>query len=393
MKSTYRFTNIQTLARDGLRPSSIAVRRGRFASIDNPSELIDLEGAVVLPAFVNGHDHMELNGLPRVGRTASYRNATEWFEDVQRARGEPELNDWLATPLKTRLALSGFLNAFHGCLTVSHHNRYYRSTFRWGFPVDVIRRYGWCHSLAIEPSPRRAYDQSPAAVPFVLHFAEGFDDRARQELEELERLGMLGSRTILVHALGLTTDGMKRVAAAGGSIIWCPSSNMHLFGRTLDAVSAREAGVQLALGSDSTLSGEGGLLRELPLAREATGWTPQQLLDLVSEAPARMFGLSDRGSLEVGRRADFLVIDSAMASADFCPSRLRPPALVLVVRGGRPLLGAPSHRFVFERLGVPYQQVIVGCLERLLDRGYARHWARLSSEGLERLAGSVGGPA
>ncbi len=120
----------------------------------------------------------------------------------------------------------------------------------------MIRDYGWSHSLYIdgEQSVAESYRATPAAWPWIVHAAEGQDAEATAEFERLDALGCVGPNTVLVHGIALDQAQRARLAAAGGALVWCPSSNMRLFGKTAqvtDLVSKR----RVALGTDSRLSG------------------------------------------------------------------------------------------------------------------------------------------
>ena len=373
MKARFRLENLWAARPQGVVRDAVVVARGRLASGGSGLPAFDLDGALVLPAFLNAHDHLELNGLPRIGTPASYRNVRDWFSDVWDSEALPEFKAWLEEPLSRRLGFSAFLNLVNGCLTVFHHNPYYFRHFFWRFPVDVPR-IAWCHSLALEKNPRGALARSRTSEPFVIHFAEGIDAEARDEIGRLKTLGLLTSRTVLVHAVGLGDERLAEIRAAGAGVVWCPSSNLFLFGETLRAAEAFRLGLPVALGTDSTLSGEGGLLRELALARKLSGLSGLALLKLATEAPARLFRVDDRGSLDEGKRADLLVVDRPEAPEAFCPSELTHESIQLVLRAGRPILGAPRFERLFETLSVPFSEVRLGSVERLLDARLLRRF-------------------
>ncbi|MFQ5791103.1 MAG: amidohydrolase family protein [Acidobacteriota bacterium] len=379
----YRLENLWVPCSSGLEEGSLVVSGHRLASSSSSrSPCFDLEGAVVLPAFINGHDHLDLAGAPRTGRPGGYRNARYWYEDVQEAKAEPAFKAWLDLPLSLRRSLGAFVNLFNGCLTVSHHNPSYWWHFRRRLPVEVVGRYGWIHSLALEPDPPRALRRCPGGAPFVLHFAEGVDEDARSELERLTLLRMLTERTVLVHGVGLAPESMPKLAAAGTSLIWCPSSNLFLFGRTLAARAALAAGVPLAVGSDSTLSGEGGFLKELPYVRRLSGLAGVALLRQITEVPARIFRLSDRGAIREGLRADLLILHHSVKHEEFCPSRLTPRSIALVVRGGRPILADFQFERIFRELEIPAVKIRLGNVVRLLDHRYSRRFHKIVARGL-----------
>jgi cytosine/adenosine deaminase-related metal-dependent hydrolase len=103
----------------------------------------------------------------------------------------------------------------------------------------------------------------------------------------------------------------QRLVAAGAGLIWCPSSNLHLFGRTADVSSLAVRG-HAALGSDSRLSGARDLLEELRIARAASGVDAQSLAAMVGIQAAQLLRLTDRGTLSVGALADLAVLPHSL---------------------------------------------------------------------------------
>ena len=95
---------------------------------------------------------------------------------------------------------------------------------------------------------------------------------AVDEIFRLHALGALDHRTVLVHAVALDKKGLALARKCGCSLVWCPSSNLFLLGKTLDA-SVLRSGLPIALGSDSALTADGDLLDELQVGR-ATVLTP-----------------------------------------------------------------------------------------------------------------------
>ena len=71
-----------------------------------------------------------------------------------------------------------------------------------------------------------------------------------------------------------------------------------------------QAGVSLLAGTDSPGPGNGyglSMHLELQLLTEC-GLTPEEALSAATAVPAREFGLLDRGRVQVGRRADLLLV-------------------------------------------------------------------------------------
>jgi len=68
-------------------------------------------------------------------------------------------------------------------------------------------------------------------------------------------------------------------------------------------------GVRIAMGTDSGVGPHGSNLRELQLMHEV-GMTPESVLEATTSSAARLLGLDDElGTIEVGKRADLVVVD------------------------------------------------------------------------------------
>jgi cytosine/adenosine deaminase-related metal-dependent hydrolase len=104
---------------------------------------------------------------------------------------------------------------------------------------------------------------------FAIHLAYGIDAAAAGEVHRLASRGLVREDLGAVHVVGADDAGITLLRVAGAAIVWCPTSNDFLFGRTAPA-ALLEPGVDVLVGSDSLLTAEGSLLRELRVAR-ATG--------------------------------------------------------------------------------------------------------------------------
>jgi cytosine/adenosine deaminase-related metal-dependent hydrolase len=367
----------------------------RFASRvlsldDSPGRsdvVVDVDGAFVLPGLVNAHDHLELNHYGRLKFRDSYENASQWIDDMRpRLREDPAILDGRAKRLTDRLLAGGLKNLLSGATTVSHHNPFY-SELRRGFPVNVVRRYGWAHSFTLERAPvgaagergpdvAQAYARTPRDAPFLVHLGEGYDASAKGELSRLSDLDCLRGNTVLVHGVGLSPEDWSRARRAGAGLVWCPASNRFLFGRTapIDAFVEREPGSlsAIAIGTDSRLSGARDLLEELREAHASAKLEPAELLRMVTANGASLLKVPRAGRIAPGLPADLLVIpplapDPAEALLRLDRSRIR-----LVAVAGRPLVAAPELRAAFEARRVPAAKALLDGEARLFDAMLAR---------------------
>jgi 5-methylthioadenosine/S-adenosylhomocysteine deaminase len=83
----------------------------------------------------------------------------------------------------------------------------------------------------------------------------------------LERAQALDDRDLLVHCIGFSEEDIKKVKRAGASVAWCPASNYFMFNLTCKMRKLLRAGVNVALGTDSTHTGSVNLLAEMKFAR------------------------------------------------------------------------------------------------------------------------------
>lgn len=89
-------------------------------------------------------------------------------------------------------------------------------------------------------------------------------------------------------------------------MIWCPTSNCFTIGKTLSP-EVFEAGIPIALGTDSALTATGDLVDEIRAAHE---YVPiAKLYRMVTEQAARILRLSSgEGTIQENGLADLLVV-------------------------------------------------------------------------------------
>jgi len=316
---------------------------------------MNLEGHVRLPGLINAHDHLEFNLFPRLG-SGHYRNATEWALDVHHPERSP-VREHLRVPKPVRLWWGGLKNLLSGVTTVCHHNAYAPAVFGLDFPVRVVRRVTWAHSLAFKPGPKA---HRRAGWPFVIHCAEGIDSAARRELDALDAKGALDSCTAVVHGVGLARAGIELMRRRGAALIWCPTSNLGMFGRTISR-AVLQSGLPIALGTDSALSAPVDLLDEFAVARR---FVPAgRAYAMITSIPRRILRLPERHD-------------------DWIAIRVSTGAVALVVVAGRVRLISPdlarqlpkSQRRSFQLLHVEGREpVLVDADIAHLKRAAAKH--------------------
>ena len=269
---------------------------------------VDLEGRLLLPGLVNGHDHLDFSTFPFLGNPP-YAGVYDWAADVEGGKADSLAREALEVPLTDRLFLGGLRNLLSGVTAVAHHNPYHRSLGRRDFPVRVLDRYQFAHSPGLTQELKRTYRSTDRRIPWMVHLAEGTNERAAGELALLQRAGVLRHNTVAVHAIAVTPEQMSAMAAAGACVVWCPESNRRLYGATVSPPALKAAGVRIGLGSDSPVSGVRDALSNLAAARREAVLTDAELLRLATIDTAEVVRLP-AGDVRRGAPADLIAVSS-----------------------------------------------------------------------------------
>jgi cytosine/adenosine deaminase-related metal-dependent hydrolase len=294
---------------------------------------LDLRGCLILPGLINAHDHLEFTLFPRLGR-GPYPNAGAWARDIYQPHGSP-IKEHLRVPLPVRLRWGGIKNLLSGVTTISHHNPYNARVFERNFPARVQKSFGWAHSLEFAPDLELRFRTTSPRSPFIIHLGEARDRPGKLEIFRLDQLGALERRTVLVHGVALGSQGLRLSKEKGAALVWCPSSNLFILGRTLSQ-AALNNGIPLALGTDSALSGKGDLLDEFRVAQRVSGLSPSRLYRMVTRDAARILRLENgEGTIVEGGVADLLIVSSRGRNPADALRSLRTGAMELVILGGR----------------------------------------------------------
>lgn len=371
----FTFVNADT----GVGPDSLRVAGSRLAVLSDALSaddvVVDVRGDRILPGLINAHDHLQLNTIPRLEAANRWENVREWISDINvRRRTDPAFEACVAVARDERLLIGGVKNLLSGVTTVAHHDPLYPFLESASFPTGVVTSYGWSHSLYIdgEEKVRDAHRSTPPSWPWIIHAAEGVDEESAREFDRLEALGCIGPNTLIVHGVALDPDRSVRLQQAGAGLIWCPSSNLHLFGRTAHVNELVRHG-RVALGTDSRLSGSRDMLCELNVARAAGGLDEATLESLVTRNAATLLRLSDRGSLTAGSRADLLFLPAGMPLSQATRADVR-----LVLLGGVALYADPDYAQVMAPM-THWAAVRVDGRPKMLARGLVSALAAASA--------------
>ena len=141
----------------------------------------------------------------------------------------------------------------------------------------------------------------------------------RRPLEHLADIGVMGENVLLTHLAAIDNSELDVLVESGAGAIHCPHAAMQGgFGMAKIGLYPEmlERGVNVLLGTDGLAADILSSARLMAsLFRDARGdqdiFPPATMLELMTTSPARAMGLADAiGSLEVGKKADFVMHDT-----------------------------------------------------------------------------------
>ncbi|SDW80943.1 5-methylthioadenosine/S-adenosylhomocysteine deaminase [Albimonas donghaensis] len=348
----------------------VAVEDGRITHLgevpDRAQEVVDARGGIVMPGLVNTHCH---------AADSLFRGLVEnlplepWLQTVWKA--ERAILTAATCRLGARLGFAELL--LSGCTSVVDMFWHPHSTARAGaelglrvscgglffdFPgmdgktVDTrlpdaeafFADHPRTDRLRPGTFPHGAYTVGPENLKiakkladdhdalFSTHAAETTveqqtvqDSYGASVIRHMEALGILDARTILAHCVHCDDEEIAILARSGAVVAHNPVSNLKLasgFARIPDML---EAGVHVTLGTDGAISGNDidmwlALRLAATLHKAASGRadviTTREALHMATLAGAEAMGLGTvTGSLEIGKAADLVVLDTSAPHA------------------------------------------------------------------------------
>jgi imidazolonepropionase len=169
--------------------------------------------------------------------------------------------------------------------------------------VDAVDAF--CDHIAFSPAQtRRVFEAARRlGLPVKLHAEQLSDQGGARLAAEFAALSC-------DHLEHLSDDGVAAMAAAGSVAVLLPGAYYFLRETRLPPLAAlRRAGVPIALATDHNPGSSPTLspLLMLNMACTLFRMTPEEALRGMTVNGARALGLSDRGRLQAGLRADFAV--------------------------------------------------------------------------------------
>jgi hypothetical protein len=356
----------------------VGIVNGRIVSVSD--EQPDIRGAIsvntdgiIVPGFVDVHNHLPWNVLPRWTPPHLYSNRSQWRSDpVFQHQVSDHFFNLIGDGDNTGVGNICDMNAYSemralvGGVTsilADHavpciHGLVRNLDFNSGFyGTTELDREHVVSAIEIppasDPGGRQQFvglAQFAIATPFYqalfLHVSEGVDAFALEEFTFGQSQGLLNPKGVVIHGVALGAPQFQAMAQSGTSLVWSPRSNVTLYGQTADINAALDAGVRVALAPDWAISGSSNMLDELHFADQ---WnrthlhgrlTDRQLVDMVTSIPAKEAAIDAQvGAIRPGLRADLLIINGDQDDALRAVIDAGPDDVQLMLIEGVPLYG------------------------------------------------------
>lgn len=360
-------------ARRVLAGADVVIRGGRIAAIgEGPpagfvGERVEARGRVLLPGFIQPHVHLcqtlfrgMADGLPlldwlatriwpleaahdersmevsaRLGIAELIRSGTTACLDMGTARHSDAIFAAAAaagfrlTGGKAHMDLGEALPPGLREETDASLREAEALCRRWHGAEEGRLRYAFAPRFVLSCSDRLLAEVVPLArergARLHTHASENAAECAavrrrfgRGNVEVLADLGLAGADTALAHCVHLHPGEIERLAAAGGSVVHCPGSNLKLGSGIAPIPELLAAGVNVGLAADGAACNDNlDAFVELRLAgllhRPRCGpgaLPPDRVLEMATLGGAKALGLADElGSIEIGKRADLALLE------------------------------------------------------------------------------------
>ena len=328
---------------------------------NNATETIDARGAIVMPGLINAHTHLGMTLFRGLGDDMSLEDFL-----ARLMPAEVRVLNYDAVHAGTELAA---LESLLGGITTSLDMYYlpdaavevakssglrlqtgptflesdgpeplkFADRLKWATkwleaPRDTIGTTGWV-------APHSTYllgeDQLRTLADLTAKFEARVHVHASETVGEMQLVAKRhGSRTpiqvlsdtnllrrsVLAHGIHLSDDDIKLIAQNSATVVHCPASNFKLASGIARILDLQRAGVNIALGTDGPASGND---IDLWIAIRLAGYMQKtnaenpavlpsiEIVRMATINGARALQLDHMiGSLEVGKRADLIVLDA-----------------------------------------------------------------------------------
>ncbi|EIF39250.1 TRZ/ATZ family protein [Streptococcus sp. SK643] len=330
--------------------------------LNQAEQIIDYQGAWIMPGLVNCHTHSAMTGLRGIRDDS---NLHEWLNDYiwpAEAQFTPETTTKAVKEALKEMLQSGTttfndmynpngvdIKQIYQTVKASRMRCYFSPTLfsseietseetieRTRAVIEEILGYNdtnfkvmvaphspySCSKVLLEASLDMAKELN---IPIHIHVAETKEESAiilkrygKRPVAFLDDLGYLDHPSVFAHGVELSKGEIERLATSQVAIAHNPISNLKLASGIAPIIQLQNAGVPIGIATDSVASnnnldmfeeGRTAALLQKMKSGDASQFSIETSLKTLTIEGARVLRMEKEiGSLEVGKQADFLVI-------------------------------------------------------------------------------------
>ena len=354
---------------DVLSNGAVAVRDDRIVAVGEAEEVtavyeaaqtLDCTGQVIMPGLVNAHTHVPMSLLRGLNDDLRLDVWLGYLMPLEREFVTPEfvkLGTRLAAAEMIRSGITSFADMYYFEEAIAEETAAIGMRALLGqtilvFPAPdaptyedaliLCRRFieRWNGHPLIQPavSPHAWYTATPELLRACADLARAYDvpihthiGETRLELENCQeqnhmrtvswnaKQSILDTKLLAAHCVHIDRDEMFQLKEAGAGVAHCPTSNLKLASGIAPISQMLEMGLNVGVGTDGPASNNDlDMFEESRLAallaktasNDPTTLPARQALEMATIGGARALHMADiTGSLEVGKRADLIVVD------------------------------------------------------------------------------------
>ena len=325
-------------------------------------QIIDYQGAWIMPGLVNCHTHSAMTGLRGIRDDS---NLHEWLEDYiwpAEAEFTPEMTTKAVKEALTEMPQSGTttfndmynpngveIEKIYEAVKASKMRCYFSPTLfssdmettdetiaKTRAVIGTIKGYQ-DPNFKVMVAPHSPYSCSRELleaglnlakeedIPLHIHVAETKEESGiilkrygKRPIAFLDKLGYLDHQAVFAHGVELNEAEIARLADSQVAIAHNPISNLKLASGIAPIIQLQKAGIPVGIATDSVASnnnldmfeeGRTAALLQKMKSGDASQFPIETALKALTIEGAKVLRMEDEiGSLEVGKQADFLVI-------------------------------------------------------------------------------------
>jgi 5-methylthioadenosine/S-adenosylhomocysteine deaminase len=349
---------------------AVAVKGDTIIAVGSRSELgtkyvasqtVDARGKLLLPGFINGHTHVPMTLFRGLHDDVTLNDwLYKYIFPAEAKNVNEEFVRWgtrLAAAEQIRGGVTTFADMYYFEDAVAEETKsagmrgVLGETFidfpapdnkseaeMLGYTEKFLKKWQGDPLIHAAVAPHSIYTcsqktlQDAAALarkyhaPILIHTAEmkkEWDDSEKQNgmspVQYLDKIGVLGPDVVSAHCIYVDEADQKTLAQRQVGCVHNPSSNMMLASGVAPVAAMRTAGVAVGLGTDGPAGSNNDLdlMEEMDLAAKLAKITQMDPLALNAKAVVEMATIEgaralhmekEIGSLEAGKKADFIII-------------------------------------------------------------------------------------